>query len=139
MVVAALITNMTFQIRVNPPGGVWQDDNLVTHPTDSKCLYHKAGTSVMSIKQNMYYNLIQICGAIRVLFSLTVVVLVLNDCSSRQGFDRLNWHLVILEYKDDVEISSSKSIVLNLVSQIMNKDYILKVMLHYNTEWSPVD
>jgi hypothetical protein len=51
MVVATVIASLTFQIAINPPGGVWQSNTNTQDgcAPDQTC---KAGTSVIAIKRS---------------------------------------------------------------------------------------
>ena len=49
MISATLITGMTFQMGVNPPGGVWDEDKLTSAGAGTGTKMLLAGTSIMAI------------------------------------------------------------------------------------------
>ncbi|GMY34668.1 ankyrin repeat-containing protein BDA1-like [Fagus crenata] len=80
MVVATVISTITFQPAISPPGGVWQTD--VTDPsqgytcsTDNKCY---AGTSVMGSSFFYLYQIFIFCNTISFTASLSVIFLLIS-------------------------------------------------------------
>jgi uncharacterized membrane protein len=81
MVVATVITTITFQPIVNPPGGVWQTD------VDSGLMWGvnrnitcEAGTSVLACKLNYCYQyfIFMICNTVSFTASLCVTFLLIS-------------------------------------------------------------
>ena len=76
MIAATLIVGMTFQIAVNPPGGVWDEDkNVVDVQNNSTML---AGTSIMAHYIPDYYKLYMACNTVCFVASLSIVFLVVS-------------------------------------------------------------
>ena len=80
MVVATVITTITFQPIVNPPGGVWQNQKKVGlnqgFKQDITC---EAGTSVMACKPDpLNYFIFMICNTVSFTASLCVTFLLIS-------------------------------------------------------------
>ncbi|KAJ9673974.1 hypothetical protein PVL29_023496 [Vitis rotundifolia] len=73
MVAATLIAGMAFQAAVNPPGGVWSEEEDVGE--GKKVL---AGTSIMAHNYPKWYRLFMECNAVSFVASLCIVFLVVS-------------------------------------------------------------
>ncbi|KAJ1420365.1 PGG domain [Sesbania bispinosa] len=80
MVVATVIATLTFQIAINPPGGVWQSDTS----TQQGCApgnICKAGTSVLAFggsNQKLKYELFILLCTISFSASQTIILLLIS-------------------------------------------------------------
>ncbi|GMY34662.1 ankyrin repeat-containing protein BDA1-like [Fagus crenata] len=81
MVVATIITTITFQPIVNPPGGVWQADvDFGVNWGLNKTITCEAGTSVLACKPDYYYQyfIFMICNTVSFTASLCVTFLLIS-------------------------------------------------------------
>ncbi|KAJ0247657.1 PGG domain-containing protein [Hirschfeldia incana] len=78
MVAATVIAGMSFQVMINPPGGVWQSDICSSVPqTNDKFCKDRAGTSVLgdnSSKRLLYHGMI-ISSTISFSASMSLILL----------------------------------------------------------------
>ncbi|XP_021715262.1 ankyrin repeat-containing protein NPR4-like [Chenopodium quinoa] len=77
MVVASCIATLSFQVGINPPGSVWQDNS------DG----HEAGTSIMSYDKDVgLYNVVQVSNTIGLMSSLSVILLLISGLPCKRHF-----------------------------------------------------
>ena len=73
MIAATLITGMTFQMTVNPPGGVWDEDKLTSASAGTGTKMLLAGTSIMAYRHPEYYELFTAYNSMSFFGSLSMV------------------------------------------------------------------
>lgn len=77
MVVASLIATMAFQSGLNPPGGLWQEDDLTNNNTTSNAS-HLAGKSIMADKKPDDYAYFLYSNTIGFVASLSIILLLVT-------------------------------------------------------------
>ncbi|KAG2305668.1 hypothetical protein Bca52824_025416 [Brassica carinata] len=87
MVAATVIAGMSFQVMVNPPGGVWQSDICSSgdQPGTAPVCKAKAGTSVLeheSSKRGLYLGMV-ISSTVSFSASMSLILLVISGLRLR--------------------------------------------------------
>ncbi|KAK9902324.1 hypothetical protein M0R45_001744 [Rubus argutus] len=98
MVVGTMISTMTFQAAINPPGGFWQDFN--TNSTFEGISYCNAknpclaGTAVSSYIHPEFFNYFQVFNTACFVFSMSITHLLVSGFPLRKRL--LLWLLVVV-------------------------------------------
>lgn len=86
MVVAGLIATMAFQVGVNPPGGVWQEDKSKDEEGNQLAKPLVAGESIYAYKYRDDYHKFYITNAVAFIASLNIVLLLTSGLPMRRRF-----------------------------------------------------
>lgn len=93
MVVASLIATMAFQVGVNPPSGIWQDDHLVDAQGNPVSDPHQAGFSVLAHNNPEAYWRFYIFNTTAFVASLSIILLLMSGLPLRRRF--FMWILIV--------------------------------------------
>ncbi|XP_021715261.1 ankyrin repeat-containing protein ITN1-like [Chenopodium quinoa] len=122
MVVASCIATLSFQVGMNPPGGVWQDNDG-----------HEAGTSIMSYdKHGDFYSIIQVSNTIGLISSLSVILLLISGLPCKKYF------VFILRVTLWIAVTASAATYFYtigyLTNEILEKAVLVEEALEYSVE-----
>ncbi|TXG61836.1 hypothetical protein EZV62_013199 [Acer yangbiense] len=95
MVVASLIATMAFQVAINPPGSVWQDNsNSGAGAPQSSERPHSAGSAILSDKNPSSYSLLMNFNTTGFMASVSIMLLQISGLPIGRKF--LMWILLVI-------------------------------------------
>ncbi|QHN76823.1 uncharacterized protein DS421_19g647290 [Arachis hypogaea] len=136
MVVATVIATLTFQIAINPPGGVWQQDsnNQQGCASGNTC---KAGTSVLATSshdknQRLKYEMFILLCTVSFTASQTVILFLLTGFQLRNRL--VMWLLILVMCLSVICLAGAYVISIWMVMKPLDK-LINKITLYYALFW----
>ncbi|KAL7121852.1 hypothetical protein ACP275_01G009700 [Erythranthe tilingii] len=126
MIVASLIATMAFQVGVNPPSGVWQDDKLVDsqgNPVDDP---HTAGSSVMANNYSGGYVSFYIYNTAGFIASLSIILLLMSGLPIRRRF--FMWILMVITWVAITAVALTYTISIMVLTPDREQKKVLTVI-----------
>ncbi|KAH6826286.1 hypothetical protein C2S53_012247 [Perilla frutescens var. hirtella] len=96
MIVAVLIATMAFQVGVNPPGGVWQENKLLDSQGNPVPDPQTAGESVLAKNYPALYDRFYIANTTSFVASLSIILLLISGLPLRRRF--FMWILIVITW-----------------------------------------
>jgi len=134
MVVATVIATMTFQIAINPPGGVWQSNS----DASQGCAPGKicqAGTSVLAFgsnNQRVKYEIFILLCTLSFSASLTTIILLICGISLRNKL--VMWFLTTLMFISVVCTAGAYAICIWMILYPLD-EVVRRITLFYAIFW----
>ncbi|KAL9176640.1 hypothetical protein ABFS82_01G009500 [Erythranthe guttata] len=125
MIVASLLATMAFQVGVNPPGGVWQEDKLV-EPGDPTFEPQYAGYSIMSRNFPDFYSIFYMYNTIGFIASLSIILLLMSGLPIRHRF--FMWVLMVTTW---IAITATAIVYLDSVVMLTPLDGTFASLIIY--------
>ncbi|KAH6826289.1 hypothetical protein C2S53_012250 [Perilla frutescens var. hirtella] len=96
MIVAILIATIAFQIGANPPGGLWEEDQILDPQGKPVSDPHHAGESIMARNYPVGYGRFYISNTIALVASLSIILFLISGLPLRRNV--FMWILMVITW-----------------------------------------